>query len=127
MDEDTARRIAAAWVAAWNRRDLDAILDCYAEQAVITSPLVGRRFARSDGTLRGLAELREYLAVSLPAAPDLHITPQHTLVGVDGVAVLYERESGALVAEVLLFDAAGKIRRSYAFYHGQHLAEWPPD
>jgi SnoaL-like domain len=127
MTEDEARRISTSWVAAWNRGDLEAIVAHYAESIVLTSPLVARRFARADGTLRGLAELREYVAVGLHGAPDLRIEPRATLIGVDGVTVLYARESGALVAEVLRFDAAGKVRRSYVFYHGQHLAEWPTD
>ena len=127
MTEGEVRRIVAGWVAAWNSRDLEAILDHYAEDVVLTSPLVARRFARPDGTLHGRTELREYLSLGLHAAPGLHITLRDTLVGVDGATVVYARESGALVAEMLLFDAAGKVHRSHVFYHGQHLPEWPPD
>ena len=127
MTEEELRRVAAAWVEAWNRRDLEAILEHYADDVVLTSPLVARRFKRADGTLQGRAELREYLAVGLDAAPGLHLAPQQTLIGVDGVTVVYARESGALVAEVLLLDATGKVRRSHAFYYGQHLPEWPAD
>jgi hypothetical protein len=127
MTEDQIRRFVGAWVEAWNRRDLEAILAHYAGDVVLTSPLVARRFVRDDGTLHGLAELREYLSVGLHAAPALHINVRDTLIGVGGATVVYTRESGALVAEVLLFDATGKVRRSHVFYHGQHLPEWPPD
>jgi hypothetical protein len=127
MNEDEVRRIVTAWVDAWNKRDLEMILDHYTGDVAVTSPLVARRFSRADGTLRGRDELREYVSVGLHAAPGLHIDLHHTLVGVDGATVVYERESGALVAEVLLFDERGKVRRSHAFYHGQHLPEWPLD
>ena len=127
MLDDRAYGFAAAWVAAWNRRDLDAILEHYADDVVLTSPLVARRFARADGTLRGRDELREYVAVGLDSAPHLRIEPHHTLVGVDGVTVVYTRENGALVAEVMILDAQGKVRRARAFYHGLLLPEWPPD
>jgi ketosteroid isomerase-like protein len=127
MLDAEAHRFAAAWVAAWNRRDLDAIVEHYADDIVLTSPLVARRFVRVDGTLRGRDELREYVAVGLHSAPNLRIEPHHTLVGMDGVTVVYTRENGALVAEVMILNAQGKVRRARAFYHGLFLPEWPPD
>lgn len=127
MNDDDARAFAAAWVDAWNRRDLDAILAHYAADVVLTSPLAARWFARADGTVLGTAELRDYLTVGLHAAPDLHLEVHHTLVGVDGVTVVYTRENGALVAEVMNLNAAGRIRRAWAFYHSLVLPEWPPD
>ena len=127
MNDDDARAFAGAWVDAWNRRDPDAILAHYASDAVLTSPLAARWFARDDGTVRGAAELREYLDVGLYHAPDLHLDVQHTLVGVEGVTIVYTRENGAVVAEVLSLDAAGRIRLARAFYHGLVLPEWPPD
>ena len=68
MNDDDAYAFAAAWVDAWNRRDLDAILEHYAADVELTSPLA----VRSDGTLRGTAELRDYLDVEFHACPDLH-------------------------------------------------------
>src|SRR6266542_2259956 len=127
MNDDDARAFAGAWVDAWNRRDPDAILAHYASDAVLTSPLAARWFARDDGTVRGAAELREYLDVRFYHAPDLHIEVQHTLVGVEGVTVVYTRENGAVVAEVMNLDAAGRIRFARAFYHGLVLPEWPRD
>ncbi len=114
MNDDDARAFAGAWVDAWNRR-------------VLTSPLAARWFARDDGTVRGAAELREYLDVGFYHAPDLHLEVQHTLVGVEGVTVVYTRENGAVVAEVMNLDAAGRIRFARAFYHGLVLPEWPRD
>jgi ketosteroid isomerase-like protein len=127
MREDEVYRFVATWVAAWNQRDLDAITEHYADDVVLTSPLVARRFARASGTLRGRDELREYVAVGLHSAPNLYIEPHHTLVGVDGVTVVYTRENGALVAEVMILTPEGKVRRARAFYHGLLLPEWPPD
>ena len=123
MNDDDARAFAAAWVDAWNRRDVDAILARCTDDVVLTSPLA----ARTDGTLRGAAEVRDYLDVELHACPDLHLEVQHTLAGVDGITIVYTRESGALVAEVMILDAAGCIRRASVFYHHPVRPELPPD
>jgi hypothetical protein len=99
----------------------------YDDDAVLTSPMAARWFARADGTLRGKHEVRDYVAAGLDCAPDLHLEPQHTLVGVDGVTVLYMRETGALVAEMMLLTEVGTVRRARIFYHGLKLTQWPPD
>jgi ketosteroid isomerase-like protein len=127
MNDDDSRALAAAWVDAWNRRDVDAILARYSDDVVLTSPLTARWFGRADGSLHGDAELRDYLAVEFQAAPNLHLEVHHTLVGVDGVTVVYRREDGALVAEVMIINDAGRIRRAWAFYDGLVLPEWPCD
>lgn len=127
MNDDDAHAFAAAWVDAWNRHDLDAIRAHYDDDVVLTSPLAARWFARADGTLRGAAELQDYLAAEFQAAPDLHLEVQHTLIGVDGVTVVYTRESGALMAEVMSLNEGGRIRRAWAFCHGPVFPEWPPD
>lgn len=127
MDDDDARTFAATWVDAWNRRDPEAILAHYDADVVLTSPLAARWFSRDDGTLRGLAELRDYLAVGFDVAPDLHFEVHHTLAGVNGVTVVYSRENGAQVAEVMILDAARRIRRAWAYYQGLVHPECPPD
>lgn len=127
MNDDDARAVAGAWVAAWNRRDLDAVLACYSADAVLTSPQAAHWFARDDGTIRGTDELRDYLEVEFNAAPQLHLEVQHTLVGVDGVTVVYARENGAVVAEVMNLDAAGRIRVARAFFQGLVFPERPRD
>lgn len=38
LDRDGMIRHAQDWIAAWNRRDLERILDAYAEDACFRSP-----------------------------------------------------------------------------------------
>jgi ketosteroid isomerase-like protein len=40
VDDATAREFAAAWYAAWNAHDLEAILEHYADDVEMSSPLV---------------------------------------------------------------------------------------
>jgi ketosteroid isomerase-like protein len=127
MNEEDAHAFVAAWADAWNRRDLNDVLAQYTADVELTSPLAAHWFARDDGTVRGTAELQDYLDVGFKAAPDLHLEVRHTLVGVDGVTVVYTRENGALIAEVMVLNAAGRIRRAWSYCHGLSLPEWPAD
>jgi ketosteroid isomerase-like protein len=125
MIEEDARTFADAWVAAWNRRDLDAIMNHYAKNVKVTSPLVTRRYGHSDGTLRGRKKLREYFEIGLREVPELRFELRQVLIGPGGLAIVYARENGALVVETLSLNKGGKARRVRVFYSG--LPELPPD
>jgi ketosteroid isomerase-like protein len=115
LDRNAAWQAAQDWCEAWNRRDLEAILAHYTDDVVLVSPVAVQRLGRPDGTVRGKAELREYFARGLRAS-GLRFELQDVLLGMDGMAVVYRRETGALVADVVELDAAGKGRRVHAFY-----------
>ena len=125
MNEEDARAFADAWVGAWNRHDLDAIMTHYAKGVVLTSPLVVRRYGNADGTLRGRKRLREHFEIGLRQVPELHFELRQVLTGPSGLAIVYARENGALVLETLALNTEGKARRVRVFYSG--LPELPPD
>ena len=125
ITEEDARAFADAWVAAWNRRDLDEIMSHYAKGVRLTSPLVTRRYGRSDGTLRGRKTLREYFEIGLRQVPELRFELRSVLTGPAGLAIVYARENGALVVETLALTKGGKARRVRAYYSG--LPELPAD
>ena len=125
MNEEDARAFADAWVAAWNRHDLDAIMTHYAKGVTLTSPLVVRRYGHADGTLRGRKRLREYFEIGLRQVPELRFELRQVLTGPSGLAIVYARENGALVVETLALTKEGKARRVRVFYSG--LPELPPD
>ena len=105
---------AADWVAAWNRRDLDAILGHYADGVEFTSPFAGR--LTGDGTVRGKDALRAYFAAALARFPNLHFRLRHSLPGVNGLVLLYDSVENLLAAELFEFDAAGKVSRVRCHY-----------
>ena len=125
LTEDDARTFADAWVAAWNGRDLDEIMSHYAKGVRLTSPLVTRRYGRSDGTLRGRKKLREYFEIGLRQVPELRFELRSVLTGPAGLAIVYARENGALVVETLALNKGGKARRVRVYYSG--LPELPAD
>jgi hypothetical protein len=105
---------AADWVAAWNGRDLDAILGHYADGVVFTSPFAAR--LTGDGTVRGKEALRAYFAAALAKFPNLHFRLRHALSGVNSLVLLYESVENLLAAELFEFDASGKVSRVRCHY-----------
>jgi acyl-CoA thioester hydrolase len=58
MEEGAAQQFARDWIAAWNRRDLEAVLAPFTEDAMFVSPTA--ETVLGHGTVRGKAALRRY-------------------------------------------------------------------
>lgn len=112
IDLARARAFADAWIAAWNRHDLEAILSHYADPPEHCSPLVVERLGRSDGTIRDAAELRAYFAAGLAATPPLAFELIDVVPGVASLAVVYRNHRGRTVVEVMVLDADSKIAKT---------------
>lgn len=111
-----AADFTAAWVAAWNAHDLDAILDHFAEDVVFSSPVAARIVPDSGGVIRGREALRAYWARGLELIPDLHFEVIDTYTGVDTIVIYYRNQNGALVCEVLRFGADGLVCEGHGTY-----------
>lgn len=119
IDHDFAQQFAQEWIAAWNARDLDAVLAHYDDDIVFTSPFIIRIAGEPSGTLRGKSALRPYFEKALAAVPDLRFELIDVYKGVDSVVLNYRSYRGggsALAAEVLIFSAGGKVIRGFANY-----------
>lgn len=114
-DVEDLRRAAIAWCDAWNRRDLDGVMTHYADAVEFSSPTVQQRWARSDGWLRGKDELRANFAIGI-AKERLHFEFIDILFGANTACILYRRENGAVVADLIEFDGAGHAVRVVACY-----------
>ena len=115
MDLPAARARAGASIAAWNARDLDAVLAHYHDDIELISPLVIDRLGRPDGTLRGKAQPRARLARG-KANPALHFTLDDVRPGVNAPCILPTREGGKRCADTMQLDAQGNCRRMIACY-----------
>jgi hypothetical protein len=118
MDYSTAQRLAEDWYAAWNAHDLDAILDHYADDVEMASPLVSRLTGKDDGRIVGKEALRAYFAAGLARYPTLHFEPLELFVGVGSLVLHYRSANGAPAAEVIFLDEQAKIVRYFAHYAG---------
>ena len=114
--EEEARQFAGEWIAAWNNRDLDAILAHYAEDVEFVSPFAVRLLGDPTGTVRGKAALRAYFGRAFEAYPDLTFEMFQVLCGVDSLTLYYRSVKNLLAAEVMEFDASGRVRRVLAHY-----------
>jgi ketosteroid isomerase-like protein len=120
MVKERALQAARDWCDAWNRGDLDAIMHHYAEDVEFSSPTVVKRWNVADGWLRGKARLRENFAIGTKA-PNLHFELIDVLLGVNSMCVVYRRETGALVTDLVELDDNGKGRRVIACYGSPSL------
>ncbi|RJL35724.1 nuclear transport factor 2 family protein [Bailinhaonella thermotolerans] len=110
------RAHADAWLTAWRARDLDAIMACYADDVDFAASTVTRRWGRPDGRLHGRAELRRHFERGLELAPGLTFTEEALLPGPGGYALLYRRENGNRVLDVVELNENGQAARVRAYY-----------
>lgn len=107
---------AARYYAAWNARDLDAILALYADEIEFSSPYIAALGFAADGVLLGKAMLRDYFQKALDRAPDLKFVPESLCVGARGHTLIYRNHRGERAAEVHEMDEAGLVVRADASY-----------
>lgn len=100
---------AQDWIDAWNSHDLNRIMAHYCDDVELVSPIVIKRTGRSDGTVCGKAMLREYVARGLEAYPALRFDFIRLYRGVRSCVVEYRGINGLMSAELMEFDAKGKI------------------
>src|SRR5262249_61909451 len=72
---DAMMRFAEAWIAAWNRRDVDAVLAHYADDAQFTSPIARAVVGRA--VLRDKQELGDYWRGALARIATLEFRLAH--------------------------------------------------
>lgn len=111
MDE----AFAARWYAAWNARDLDAILALYHEDIEFSSPFVSALGFGPMGVLHGVGMLRAYIDAALSRVTELRFEPIALCAGARGHSVIYRNHSGVIVVETHEMDG-GRIVRADAFY-----------
>ena len=92
-----------AWAEAWNRRDVEAVLAHFHDDAVFTSPVARQVGFCRDGVVRGKHALRRYWNAALAQNPDLHFTVTTVFQGVDTIAIAFKTQKGLDRVEILTF------------------------
>jgi len=119
MTYDTMMRFAEDWVAAWNRRDVDAVLAHYAEEAQFTSPVARSVVGRP--VLRNKQELADYWRAALARISTLEFRLDHAAWDERRreLNVVYEANLNGerkRACEIMRFDEAGRQIRGEALY-----------
>lgn len=110
------RALVSDWIDSWNRRDLDGIMTHYADGVVFEANTVITRWARPDGRLHGVGELREHFRRGLELAPTLQFNLESVFTSPSGYAVLYGRDNGNRVLDVVELNEEFKAINVKAFY-----------
>ena len=116
MTEAEAEVFALEWVAAWNSRDLERILQHYTEDVEITSPLAESFLGAGRMTVRGKEAARAYWGPALARYPDLRFVLFRAYAGARSVLLHYQSVQGLVAAECMELDDDGRIRRVLAHY-----------
>lgn len=119
MTYEAMMRFAEAWIAAWNRRDVEAVLAHFADEACFVSPLA-RNFAGSP-LLRSKSELAAYWRAALARIAPLEFKLDHAAwdAARRELNVVYEANLNGerkRACEIMQFDAAGRQIRGEALY-----------
>lgn len=108
--------LSAAWYAAWNARDVDAIVDLYADDVEFASPFVAALGFGLEGVIHGRPMFRAYVEAALSRVLDMKFAPEALCIGARGHTLIYRNQTGVLVAETHEIDDEGLIIRADATY-----------
>jgi hypothetical protein len=113
----------AAWIDAWNGRDIEAVLAHFSDDVEFLSLTAAA--VTGNGVVKGKENLRGYWQAALKRMTTLVFTLDHAIWDEDRaeLAIVYERHAdgkGVMVCEILEFDASGQVVRGEVM-HGMTL------
>jgi ketosteroid isomerase-like protein len=117
---DENRALGRAWLAAFNAKDLDALVALYADDCTHTSPKLRVQRPESGGAIRGKPALRAWWADAFARLPGLRY--EELTVTADDARVILEyvrhapNDAPYPVAEA--FDVRGGHIVASRVYHG---------
>lgn len=119
MTHESMAAFAERWIAAWNRRDVDAILAHFADDAQFISP-VARKFVGRP-VLQNKQEIAEYWRAALDRISVLEFRLDHAAWDERRreLNVVYEANLDGerkRACEIMQFDASGRQSRGEALY-----------
>jgi steroid delta-isomerase len=110
---------AESWIAAWNRRDIEAVLAHYSEDVQFVSPVARNLIGRS--ILQNKKELEEYWHTALARISSLEFKLDHAAWDETRreLNVVYEANLNGerkRACEIMQFDTSGRQIRGEALY-----------
>jgi hypothetical protein len=116
LDEEKARSFAREWIDAWNSHDLDRIMDHYAEDVVLISPVAAKLLNDPTGTVKGKSALRAYFQKGLEFYPQLRFDLIEVMWGISSVVLHYANQRGTKSGEFMELDPQGRVIKVVANY-----------
>jgi len=115
LNKEFAQEFAYNWINAWNRRDLQSVLDHYAEEIDFSSPLARKLGAGEHGHILGKQRLASYWIQALAGISELRLSLEDVLLGTDSLTLRYSGPAGR-ATETMWFSPEGLINRSVVSY-----------
>jgi ketosteroid isomerase-like protein len=119
MTYDSMMAFAERWIASWNRRDVEAVLAHFADDAEFISPIASTIVGRP--VLRNKEELRAYWQTGMTRLSTIEFTLDHASWDERRreLNVVYDCNLNGdrkRACEVMCFDSSGRQVRGEALY-----------
>ncbi len=119
MTYEAMMAFAESWIAAWNRRDVEAVLAHYSDEARFVSPVASKLTGRR--ALRNRKELEDYWRIALERISSLEFKLDHAAWDERRreLNVVYEANLNGerkRACEIMQFDASGRQISGEALY-----------
>ncbi|MBU0756046.1 MAG: nuclear transport factor 2 family protein [Planctomycetes bacterium] len=111
------KTFADEWIESWNSHDLDRILNHYADDVEVTTPMIKAVLGIDDGTVFGKAAVRKYWNEALQKAPDLNFELLECTSSVDSIALYYRSVMNRMAIEIMFFNEDEKVCKVIAHYN----------
>lgn len=109
------KTFADRYVAAWNNRDIKAVLDCFDTNAELRSPFA-KLFAKS-AILKGHSEIEMFYDESIRRRPNLRIELLDAFTGHEAVSLYLRDEVGRGTIFTAVVTPIGKIALAIVCYN----------
>jgi ketosteroid isomerase-like protein len=115
-DTETVQRIYEAWDEALGRKDVDAAISLYAEDATLESPLVRHLVGGERGVIEGRDALAEFLAEVFARTPAVRRRHRRGFL-TDGSTLMWEYPRDAPDGEQMDFVEVMEIEDGLIRHH----------
>jgi ketosteroid isomerase-like protein len=116
LSDRWGQEFAKSWLAAWNTRDVDKILDCYSDEFLMVSPVVRQMTGNQSGVLMDKTSLRDLCTKIFEQIPELQYSLVAVSVGINKLTIHYTSSECDMVADVMNFNDTWKIVSSSTYY-----------
>jgi hypothetical protein len=116
IDRDKAWKFAQEWLEAWNKHDVDRIMEHYDHSIEFCSPVVQKVLGDPKGMVIGIDNLRNYFSRQLQKFSDLRFQLLDVFASPQSVVLYYKINRGLLAAEVMILNQKMKATKVYANY-----------
>jgi ketosteroid isomerase-like protein len=113
---------ATSWIAAWNSGNIKQLMEHYADDVVFYSAAANRRWNADGGKLTGKKALENHFKKAFEEVSGMTLTFRHILFGTDGTLLIYQRETGKMVADLVILDDLGKVKEIRVFNEKESLS-----